>query len=105
MTTKLHSKTVRKLATIKKAKSPILNEHPLTQRFIASKLGISSGTVIKNSHKDSKLKQMFKPKVRLFFLNQIAERKANSRKLCKKLLAAEKSKFMVTLDEISSIFK
>ncbi|GFT67559.1 hypothetical protein TNCV_2361521 [Trichonephila clavipes] len=44
MTTKLHPKTVQTQATIKKVKFLTLKENPLTQRFIASKLGISSGT-------------------------------------------------------------
>ncbi|GFV72205.1 transposable element Tcb2 transposase [Trichonephila clavipes] len=43
MTTKPHPKTVRMQTTIKKVKSLILKKNPPTQRFLASKAGMSSG--------------------------------------------------------------
>ncbi|GFU73375.1 hypothetical protein TNCV_332441 [Trichonephila clavipes] len=45
MTTKLHPKTFQTQEAIKKLKSLILKENRLTQRFIASRLGMYSGTV------------------------------------------------------------
>ncbi|GFU71642.1 hypothetical protein TNCV_3035821 [Trichonephila clavipes] len=46
MASKHHSKTVQTNATIKKGKSLILRENQPTQIFIASKLGVFSGTLI-----------------------------------------------------------
>ena len=75
MTAKPHPKTVRTQVNIKKVKSLILKENSLTQRSIASKLGMSSGTVMKIIHKDLKLKKMFKPKVHLLLPRHIRKEK------------------------------
>ncbi|GFV45801.1 uncharacterized protein TNCV_2321611 [Trichonephila clavipes] len=90
---------VRTQATMKKEKYLILKENPPTQRFIASNLGMYSGTVSEILHKDLKLKKRLKLKVRLFLPKHVAERKTNVRKLCAKHLDDEKWKFGVTLDE------
>ncbi|GFY31335.1 hypothetical protein TNCV_752931 [Trichonephila clavipes] len=45
MPTKPHPKNVQKQATIKKVNSLMLKENPPTKRFIASKLGMSPGTI------------------------------------------------------------
>ncbi|GFU88649.1 hypothetical protein TNCV_4443261 [Trichonephila clavipes] len=44
---KLHPKTIQTQPTTKKVKSLVLKENPPTERFIASKLGMSPETVIK----------------------------------------------------------
>ncbi|GFX81579.1 hypothetical protein TNCV_4179191 [Trichonephila clavipes] len=76
---KHHPKIVRMHATIKKKESRILKENKQTQRYIAWKLGMSFGT--------------------------IAERKTNCRKICEKHLAAEKGKFVITLDKKYNEYK
>ncbi|GFU36185.1 transposable element Tc3 transposase [Trichonephila clavipes] len=52
MTTKPHPRTVRMQATIKKVKSLTLKENSPIQRFISSKLEMSSGPERKIIHKD-----------------------------------------------------
>ena len=73
-------------------KSLTLKENPRTQKFIASKLGMSSGTVSKIIYQDLKLEKMFKPKVHLLLKIHIKERKTNCKKLHEKHLVAEKWK-------------
>ncbi|GFU57078.1 hypothetical protein TNCV_1779431 [Trichonephila clavipes] len=69
MTSKLHPKTVQTQATIKKVTSLILKRHTTAERFIAMKLGMTSGSVIKILHKDLKLKHTFEPKKFVCFFN------------------------------------
>ncbi|GFS73403.1 hypothetical protein TNCV_1101361 [Trichonephila clavipes] len=53
MATKPYPKTGRTQATKKKVKSLVLKENPPTQRFIISKLGMSSGNIRKIAIKEN----------------------------------------------------
>lgn len=64
MIMKYHLKNVEMQVNIK---NMIQKGKSTTQKYVESKLGMSSGSESKNNHKGFELKNMFKHKVYLFF--------------------------------------
>jgi hypothetical protein len=60
---------------MKKVNSPIVKENSPTQRFIASKLEMFSGTTSKIIDKGLRLKKMFKTKVICFYQSMLLKEK------------------------------
>jgi hypothetical protein len=96
---KKHPAPKRTPAVVKKVRSLVLQENPPTQKAIASRVHVSKSTVNRIISQDLKLELRHKAKVHVLRPRHIAERRTNCRRLYERHLAADKWKFVVTLDE------
>jgi hypothetical protein len=90
---------VRSKETIAKVFKMATKENPNTQRHMASITGVSQACIHKIIHQDLALNTKFKRVVHRLTQKHIRERKTCSRLLYENYLAADRWKFVVTLDE------
>lgn len=91
--------TSRTPDVIRSVKKFVSGSNPATQRSLATKVGISLGTVNTIINRDLQLEKRHKGHVHKLLPSHINERKTNSRKLYEGHLAGDRWKFIVTLDE------
>ena len=94
-----HPQPMRTAAVMQIVKSLVKVENPATQRSIASRTGTSQAMVHRIIKENLELENISKSFVHKLYPLHNSERKTNARKLYEKYLAADKWKFVVTLDE------
>ena len=90
---------VRTKKLIRKVKNKVNKENPPTQLSIANEFKVSQRTIFRIIHEDLKLKTRRKTKVHSLNDRHKQIRKTNCRKLYEDHLAADKWKYVVSLDE------
>ena len=96
---KPHPRSVRNKQLVSQVTHMVDMDNPPSQRSIARHLHVSKGTISRVIRQDLKMEAKRKTKVHALKRSHIKERKTNTRKLYEFHLAAERYKYVVTVDE------